>query len=173
MAADGEQEQSADLVAHEESTESVSQEESAEPQTTEPPKEEIEQDAPTELSPTDALSDATPEELLTETTEAEPQTTPAVDEAEPARRRRDVQEANESEAVPKEASSDNQIESEATDDDARQFNRRPYPIRPGLRRPFVPQRNGPVYNDYGILSRTAEYCYTFWCRFKTSLRRIL
>lgn len=69
------------------------------------------------------------------------------------------------------------------EEEARQYQRRrPYPIRPGdfgprppLNRQGYQQNLRPDYNsydDYNVISRTYEYCYTIWCKFKTQLKNI-
>lgn len=69
------------------------------------------------------------------------------------------------------------------DEEARQYSR-PYPIRngmlPGGRPGFRPsidrhdQNFRPEYeaNNFNVISRTYDYCYTMWCKFKTTLSRI-
>lgn len=68
------------------------------------------------------------------------------------------------------------------DEEARQY--RPYPIRQGMRpggrpkfRPSIDRHDQnfrPEYedNDFSVISRTYDYCYTMWCKFKTTLSRI-
>ncbi|XP_057368066.1 mucin-2-like [Daphnia carinata] len=69
------------------------------------------------------------------------------------------------------------------DEEARQYHR-PYPIRYGMRpggrpafRPSIDRHDQnfrPEYeaNDFNVISRTYDYCYTMWCKFKTTLSRI-
>ena len=66
-------------------------------------------------------------------------------------------------------------------EEARQYYRRPYPIRPDqrpIRRPSSIDRHDqnfrPEYDDYdsNIIYRTYDYCFTLWCKFKTQLSRI-
>ncbi len=75
-----------------------------------------------------------------------------------------------------EVSANEAVEAVEGDEEARQYQRRPYPIRPGAARP--PQRNGgPPHQNYHpddayFMSRTYEYCYTLWCKFKTGLKSV-
>lgn len=65
------------------------------------------------------------------------------------------------------------------EEEARQYSR-PYPIRHGMRpriRPSIDRHDQnfrPEYDDYNsnIISRTYDYCYTYWCKFKKTLSRI-
>jgi hypothetical protein len=83
----------------------------------------------------------------------------------------------------KEIEADAVHESGKVEEEARQYQRRrPYPIRPGdfgprppLNRQGYQQNLRPDYNsydDYNVISRTYEYCYTIWCKFKTQLKNI-
>lgn len=75
-------------------------------------------------------------------------------------------------------------EDKDVDEEARQY--RPYADRPGRRpaarpgrRPTIDRHDQdyrPDYDTYnddaGVLYRTYDYCYTLWCKFKTSLHRV-
>ena len=78
-----------------------------------------------------------------------------------------------------------ETDTKSDDEEARQYSR-PYPIRHGMRparrprpgfRPSIDrydQNFRPEYDDYNfnVISRTYEYCYTAWCKFKKTLSRI-
>jgi hypothetical protein len=78
-----------------------------------------------------------------------------------------------------------ETDTKSNDEEARQYSR-PYPIRHGMRparrprpgfRPSIDRHDQnfrPEYDDYNfnVISRTYEYCYTAWCKFKKTLSRI-
>lgn len=71
------------------------------------------------------------------------------------------------------------VDPKSGEEEARQYSR-PYPIRHGMRpriRPSIDRHDQnfrPEYDDYNfnVISRTYDYCYTAWCKFKKTLSRI-
>lgn len=102
-----------------------------------------------------------------------------------ARRRRHLLSLEETkeknvEQVKEEESDKAALKSEEDIEEARRY--RPYPIRPGMRpgdRPPIHRFDQNIHPDYdniedssNVIYRTYDYCYTLWCKFKTSLHRI-